>query len=301
MAYKGRRVKKKALHKNPLFWAAVAAAVLILVLVLWVVSALSGLTGLDLHVRKPDPTTLPVSQERPTEPTEETVPPPPANPYGPVDFDLNEETGEITLSNGKYMKGIDVSSWQGKVDWKKVKDAGVEFVIIRVGGRGTASGEMYDDEKCQEYYKGAKKAGLKIGAYVFAQSLTVEEAVEEAEFVLDKVKKWDIDMPLVYDWEYVDEDARTAGMDSETLTAMATAFCETIEDAGYQPMIYFGRSQSTDMLKLEELVDYPFWLAMYSTIMDYPYKVQMWQYTDQGKLPGISGNVDLNIWFTYDE
>lgn len=298
MAYKGRRVKKNKLLKNPLFWAAIVAVILILLLVVWVWNAIAGL---DFAIRTPDPTTLPVSQERPTEPTEETAPTPPANPYGPVDFDLNEETGEITLASGNAVKGIDVSSWQGKINWKKVKDAGVEFVIIRVGGRGTASGELYDDEKCQDYYKGAKKAGLKVGAYVFAQSVTEAEAVEEAKFLLSKVKTWDIDMPLVYDWEYVDEDARTADVTSRQLTDMAKAFCKTIEDAGYQPMIYFGASQSEDRLILGELVDYPFWLAMYTTIMDYPHKVQMWQYTDQGKLPGISGNVDLNLWFTYDE
>lgn len=298
MAYKGRRVKKNKLLKNPLFWAAIVAVVVIVMLVAWVWNAISGL---NFDIRKPDPTTLPVSQERPPAETEETLPTPPANPYGPVDFDLNESTGEITLASGNAMKGIDVSSWQGKINWNKVKDAGVEFVIIRVGGRGTASGELYDDEKCQEYYKGAKKAGLKVGAYVFAQSVTKEEAVEEAKFLLSKVKKWDIDMPLVYDWEYVDEDARTAVVSARLLTDMAKAFCDTIADAGYQPMIYFGESQSMDRLILGELTDYPFWLAMYSTIMDYPYKVQMWQYTDQGKLPGISGNVDLNIWFTYDE
>ena len=99
----------------------------------------------------------------------------------------------------------------------------------------------------------------------------------------------------------MDDEARTAYMDPQTLTAMATAFCDKILEAGYQPMIYFGRSQSADLLNLEQLVEYPFWLAMYSTIMDYPYKIQMWQYTDQGKVPGISGNVDMNLWFTYDE
>ena len=298
MAYKGRRVKKKPLHKKPLFWAAVVGISLVLVLVIWVVLTLNT----DIFtVRTPDPTTLPVSQERPTEPTEATLPPPPENPYGPVDFDVNTESNEITLSNGKGIKGIDVSSWQGDIDWQQVKDSGVEFVIIRVGGRGTSEGTLYADERCQENYRGAKAAGLKVGAYIFAQSLTVDEAVEEAEYVLEAVKDWDVEMPLVYDWEYVDADARTADMDSRTLTDMATAFCDRILASGYQPMIYFGRSQSMDMLILEELVEYPFWLAMYSTIMDYPYKVQMWQYTDQGKVPGISGNVDLNLWFTYDE
>lgn len=297
MAYKGRRVKKTPIYKKPAFWLAAVAVVLILALVIWVCAALSSEV---FTIRKPDPTTLPTSQEKPTETTEETLPPPEENPYGPVDFEADEETGEITLTSGNAIKGIDVSEWQGDIDWQQVKDSGVEFVIIRVGGRGMTEGGLYTDENAQAYYEGASAVGLKVGAYIFSQSVTVEEAIEEAEFVLDQVKNWDIQMPLVYDWEYMGEDIRTSNMDSRMLTDMAKAFCDTIEDAGFQPMIYFGRSQSMDMMKLEELTDYPFWLAMYSTIMDYPYKIEMWQYTDEGSVPGISGNVDMNLLFTYE-
>lgn len=297
MAYKGRRVKKVPLYKKPAFWLAIAAAVLILVLVIWVCAALSSEV---FTIRKPDPTTEPASQTRPTETTEPTLPPPEENPYGPVDFEADEETGEITLTSGNAVKGIDVSVWQGEIDWQQVKDSGVEFAIIRVGGRGMDEGGFYTDDNAQSYYEGATAAGLKVGAYFFSQAITVEEAVEEAEFVLDAVKDWDVQMPLVYDWEYMGEDVRTSKMDSRTLTDMAKAFCDTIKEAGYEPMIYFGRNQSMNMMKLEELVDYPFWLAMYSTVMDYPYKIDMWQYTDQGTVPGIAGNVDLNLMFTYE-
>ena len=296
MAYKGRRVKKKPVYKKPGFWAAIVVFTLILALTLWVVITLSGKGPL---IRKPDSTTAPTSMTRPVV-EEETLPPPPENPYGPIDFIEEEETGEITLTSGEGIKGIDVSEWNGEIDWQQVKDSGVEFVIVRVGGRGTEGGNLYDDEMAQTYYEEATAAGLKVGAYIFAQSITVEEAIEEAEFVLDVVKDWDVQMPLVYDWEYVDETARTADTDSRTLTDMAKAFCDTIKDAGYTPMIYFGRSQSKDLLILEELVDYPFWLAMYSTIMDYPYKIDMWQYTETGTVPGVDGNVDLNLWFTYE-
>ena len=297
MAYKGRRVKKKPFYKKPVFWTAAVAVALIFALVLWVVITLK--TGTPL-IRRPDPTEAPTSGTRPTEATEPTLPPPPENPYTPIDFETDTETGEITLTSGNGIKGIDVSKWQGDIDWQQVKDSGVEFVIIRVGGRGTETGGIYDDDMAQTYYEGASAVGLKIGAYFFAQSITVEEAIEEAEYVLEAVKDWDVQMPLVYDWEYVDETARTADMDSRTLTDMAKAFCDTIRDAGYTPMLYFGRSQSVDLLNLEELVEYPFWLAMYSTIMDYPYKIDMWQYTDQGTVPGISGNVDMNLLFTYE-
>ena len=297
MAYKGRRVKKVPIYKKPAFWMALVTLVLILVLVIWVYIALSSEV---FTIRKPDPTTEPTSQTRPTEETEPTLPPPESNPYEPVDFETNEETGEITLTGGDAVKGIDVSVWQGRIDWDQVKESGVEFVMIRVGGRGLSEGLIYNDDNAQEYYEGATAAGLKVGAYFFSQSVTVEEAVEEAEFVLNAVKSWDVQMPLVYDWEYMGEDVRTADTDARTLTDMAKAFCDTIEEAGYEPMIYFGRSQSMEMMNLEELTDYPFWLAMYSTIMDYPYKINMWQYTDQGTVPGIEGNVDLNLMFTYE-
>ena len=299
MAYKGRRVKKKPFYKKPVFWTVIILALLVFALAVWVMLTLQG--GGPL-IRTPDPTTEPTSGTRPPETTEATLPPPPENPYGPIDFDVvDEETQEITLNSGNAIKGIDVSEWQGNIDWQQVKDSGVEYVIIRVGGRGTSEGTLYGDSRCQEYYEGATAVGLKVGAYIFAQSITEEEAIEEAEYVLEAVKNWDIQMPLVYDWEYIDKYARTAHMDSRTLTDMAKAFCDRILAAGYEPMLYFGRSQSADLLNLEELVDYRFWLAMYTTIMDYPYKVDMWQYTDTGSVPGISGNVDLNLWFTYDE
>lgn len=298
MAYQGRRVKKRPIYKKPGFWLAAIVAALVLVLILWAgIRLASG----AFTIRKPDPTTLPTSQERPTETTEETLPPPPENPYGPVDFETDEETGEITLTSGDAIKGVDVSQWQGEIDWQQVKDSGVEFVIIRVGGRGTGQeGRLYSDDLAQSYYEGAVTAGLKVGAYFFSQSITVEEAVEEAEYVLEAVKDWQVQMPLVYDWEYMGTDARTGKMDARTLTDMAKAFCDTIQNAGYQPMLYFGHSQSVDLMYLEELVDYPFWLAKYTTIMDYPYKIHVWQYTDKGTVPGISGNVDMNLLFTYE-
>ena len=298
MAYKGRRVKKKPLGKNPIFWVGIVAVVVVLTLVILI----SSLFNPDkFTVRAPDPTTVPTSMEKPeTLPTVETTTPPEENPYGPVDFMLDEETQEMTFLSGEGIKGIDVSSWQGNIDWQQVKDSGVEFVIIRVGGRGTTEGNIYPDEMCQTYYEGAKAAGLKVGAYFFSQSITEEEAIEEAEYVLDVVKDWDVEMPIVYDWEYIGDGARTDNMVAGLLTEMAKAYCETVKNAGYDPMIYFGRSQSADLLILPELEEYGFWLAMYNPIMDYPYKIDIWQYTETGSVPGISGNVDLNLWIQYE-
>lgn len=298
MAYKGRRVKKKPLGKNPIFWVGILAVAVVLTLVILI----SSLFNPDkFTVRAPNPTTAPTSMEKPeTLPTVETTTPPEENPYGPVDFMLDEETQEMTFLSGEGIKGIDVSSWQGNIDWQQVKDSGVEFVIIRVGGRGTTEGNIYPDEMCQTYYEGAKAAGLKVGAYFFSQSITEEEALEEAEYVLDVVKDWDVEMPIVYDWEYIGDGARTDNMVAGLLTEMAKTYCDTVKNAGYDPMIYFGRSQSADLLILPELEEYGFWLAMYNPIMDYPYKIDIWQYTETGSVPGISGNVDLNLWIQYD-
>ena len=216
MAYKGKRAKKKPIYKRLGFWMAIITLVLIAVLVGWTVNMFSN--G-DFTVRQPDPTTEPTSMTRPPQETEATIPPPEANPYGPADFMLKEETQEMIFLSGETIKGIDVSTWQGKIDWQKVKDSGVEFVMIRVGGRGTDSGALYEDDMCRKYYDGAKAVGLKVGAYFFSQSLTIEEAVEEAEFVLDMVKDWEVDMPLVYDWEYIGDGARTDHMNARLLTA----------------------------------------------------------------------------------
>lgn len=297
MAYKGRRVKKKPLGKNPIFWIALVILVLVAVMVFWIIGMVSS--G-EFTVRKPDPTVAPTSMERPEEPTEQTLPPPEANPYGPVDFLLEEESQQITCLSGEAVKGIDVSTWQGDIDWQQVRDSGVEYVMIRLGGRGTTEGNLYADDMAQTYYEGAKAAGLKVGGYFFSQSITIEEAIEEANYSLELVEDWDVDMPIVYDWEYIGDGARTDMMDARLLTDMVKAFCNTVREAGYDPMVYFGRSHSAELLILSELVDYGFWLAMYNPVMDYPYKVDMWQYTETGSVPGISGNVDINLWFQYD-
>ena len=140
MAYKGKRTKKVPIYKQPAFWLAIAATAIILVLIIWIAVALSTEA---FTIRRPDATEAPVSQTALEETEEPTLPPPPENPYGTADFKVNEETGEITLTSGNAMKGIDVSEWQGEIDWQQVKDSGVEFVIIRVGGRGTTEGGLF--------------------------------------------------------------------------------------------------------------------------------------------------------------
>lgn len=232
--------------------------------------------------------------------TATTLPPPEENVFTPMDFAYDGDY--LTCTTQKSVLGIDVSKYQGDIDWEKVKQAGVEFVIIRVGGRGYgSSGVLYSDPKAQKNYAGAKAAGLKVGGYFFSQAITVAEAVEEANYTLELTKDWELDMPLVYDWECLADDYRTVGVSRRMLTDCTKAFCDTVEAAGHSPMVYFNPSQSQKEMHLEELVDYGFWLAMYSDKMNYPYKVDMWQYTNKGSVPGIAGNVDINLFFPYEE
>ena len=229
--------------------------------------------------------------------TGETQPEPEKNPYGKLDFQY--EGRYLGCIKAGTMPGIDVSYYQGEIDWEKVKESGIEFAIIRIGYRGYGKeGKLAEDKMAIQNLKGALESGLKVGVYFFSQAITVEEALEEADFVLKRIKNYDITMPVVYDWEYISEEARTANMDPRTLTDCYLAFCEKIEAAGYTPMAYFNTFQSRKLMYLTELEDYPFWLALYSDRMTFPYRIEMWQYTDSGRVPGIEGNVDINLMFT---
>lgn len=238
------------------------------------------------------PATEPEDPGVPTEP----LPQPEKNPYGKLDFQF--EGRYLGCIKADTIPGIDVSYYQGDIDWQKVKDSGIEFAIIRLGYRGYGEeGKLVEDKYFHKNIQGALRAGLDVGVYFFSQAITVEEAVEEAEYVLQRIKNYDLTMPVVYDWEYVSEEARTANMDRRTLTDCYLAFCGKVEEAGYTPMPYFNTYQSRDLMNLVELEAYPFWLALYSSRMTFPYRIEMWQYTDSGKVPGIEGNVDLNLFF----
>lgn len=244
-------------------------------------------------------TTAPIQTTAPTTvaTTEPTTAPTEAvlqdNPYTPEDFGFEE--GYLTCLSADSMLGIDVSAYQPEVDWQKVKAAGVEFVILRAGFRGYGSaGNMKQDATVLSHYSGAKAAGLKVGVYFFSQAISVEEAEEEAAFLLEIIKDFQLDMPVAYDWEYISDTARTANVDADTLTACAEAFCQKIGNAGLQPMIYVSETQ--DLLHLEQLAKYPLWVAQYDTQKTYPYKTAMWQYTNTGRVPGIAGNADINLW-----
>ena len=287
---KTEQPKKNGFYTNPQFWVLVCCGLMLLCIVIFVLAELA----------KPIPQRNEETQATEvTRVTEATLPPPPANPIGLGDFELSGDY--LTCTSATSVLGIDVSEWQGEIDWQQVKASGIEFVMIRVGWRGYTQGELFADTLAQTHYAGAKAAGLKVGAYIFSQAISVDEAVEEANFLINIVKDYDIQMPLVFDWEFVDAEARTGQMDAQTLTACAKAFCNTVQLAEYTPMIYFNTNQSFQMLELRELVDYPFWLAQYDTVLNYPYKIDMWQYTETGAVPGIATAVDINLYFPWEE
>lgn len=267
---------------------------LIMILVLTVLLIVISLVS-RIVTREPEPTAAPATA--PTVPTEPppTEPPADPNPYGASDFQY--EGDYLKLVSGESITGIDVSVYQGEIDWAQVKHSGVEFVMIRLGYRGYSTGAIVEDENFRTNLEGAAAAGLDVGVYFFSQAISVEEALEEAEFVLNALDGAELTMPVVYDWEYIKEEARTGNMDRRTLTDCSLAFLETIEKAGYWPMLYFNTAQQRNLLYLQELNQYDFWLALYSDRMTYPYKIKMWQYTCTGTVPGIEGNCDINIFF----
>lgn len=293
MPVKIREINFKEWIKKPLFWEIAVGTVVALCVAIFVVVALGKPVADD-----PEGESTAWTEETQNT-TENTLPPPEANPIGLGDFYM--EGAYLSCLSTPSVLGIDVSFWQDTIDWQQVKDSGVQFAMIRAGWRGSEQGVLSEDDFAQTNYAGASAAGIKVGAYFFSQAITPEEAVEEANYLLDIIKDWDVQMPVVFDWEVIDDESRTKDMDARTLTDCTKAFCETVKNAGYQPMIYFNKNQSLQMLYLSELTDYGFWLAQYDTVLNYPYKIDMWQYSQTGTVPGIAGDVDINLYFPYEE
>lgn len=204
--------------------------------------------------------------------------------------------------NGKSAstEGIDVSSYSGDIDWKKVKESGIDFAMIRVGGRGYGDeGEMYTDERALEYINGAKAEGIKIGAYFFSQAISTEEAVEEADYVKTILGDIKLDYPVAYDWEIIkDDDARTDNVSASQATECARAFCDRVKENGYTPIIYSPSRELYFKYDLSRLADIDIWYCEYANVPTFYYEFSMWQYSSTGSVDGIEGTVDLNICFT---
>ncbi len=194
--------------------------------------------------------------------------------------------------------GIDVSKYQGDIDWTAVKEDGIEYAFIRLGIRGYESGKIVLDEFYDDNMKGANSAGVKAGVYFFTQAVNVEEAKEEAEFVIQNLADYDVACPVVFDVERIaGGKGRADQISKEERTAVTIAFCEAVKAAGYTPMIYGNVVCFTQLLDMTQLNDYEKWYAFYDDYMYMPYDVSCWQYTEKGQVNGISNNVDLNISF----
>ena len=195
--------------------------------------------------------------------------------------------------------GVDLAEYQGEVDFAAVKNSGVDFVILRIGGRYySAEGALYEDGNFDTYYSQATEAGLKVGAYFFSQAATEEEAVEEAEYVVKKLNGRKLTYPVAFDWENIeDDDARTDDVSGDTITAMAEKFCDTIEKEGYKSIVYANTSMMLQSYDFTTMKNYEFWLADYREFPNMYYDFAIWQYDKEGTVSGISGTVDLNICF----
>ena len=190
--------------------------------------------------------------------------------------------------------GIDVSKWNGSIDWNAVRNSGVTFVIIRCGYRGSSTGALIKDQKFDSYIAGAEAAGLNIGLYVFSQAITEREAVEEASMAVSLASGHRISLPIFIDTEKA-SNGRANGLSAGERTQIMKAFCETVKSSGYTPGIYASKSWFENQLNMGELNQYRIWLAQYASQATYGGKYDMWQYTSRGSVSGISGNVDMNI------
>ena len=215
-------------------------------------------------------------------------------------------TGEQVIQGAKYtfasdgslvvgdgVMGIDVSKWNGTIDWAAVKNSGISYVIIRCGYRGSSEGTLIEDPKFKTNIEGAAKAGLKVGVYFFTQAIDDVEAVEEASMVLELVKNYKISYPIFLDVE--PSGGRADKIDKATRTAVCKAFCETIKKAGYTAGIYANKTWLNEKIDASALGSHKIWLAQYAATPTYSGKYDLWQYSSTGRVSGISGDVDLNV------
>lgn len=201
----------------------------------------------------------------------------------------------IEEDGSKKRVGIDVSEHQGSINWEKTAEY-IDFAIVRIGYRGYTSGGMVMDPYYTANMDGASKNNVPVGVYFYSQATTYEEGVEEAQFVLSHLGEYSLSYPIVLDREDpMADDARTNNLSAEQHTQAALGFLETIKAAGYQAMMYTNRMYYALYLDLEQIYQYPIWYAQYADEPDWPHEFSIWQYTESGEVPGISGPVDLNL------
>lgn len=225
-----------------------------------------------------------------------------SNPYTNKTYSHSDVFSARTI-----VHGVDVSEWQGTIDWEKVKAAGIDFAIIRVGYRGYGAAGTLSEKTKDKYFdenmKGALAAGLQVGIYIFSQAITTEEAKAEAEYILNYIGDYNVTLPLVMDYEYASDSStggrvKTAKLSKDAATKICLAFCETISAAGYTPMVYANKSMLESQLNASTLsAGCRIWLANYTTSTTYGGTYDFWQYASDGTVNGISTKVDMNYYY----
>ena len=200
------------------------------------------------------------------------------------------ETNETSL-------GIDVSTWNGNINWKKVKESGINFAMIRIGFRGYETGKIMMDNRFYENILGAISNKINVGVYFFSAAINEEEAKEEAEWVLNIIKDYDISYPIAFDVEIFGnrEDTRLHGISDKKMTDITMSFVNTISASGYTPMIYSYYNAFNNRFEVGKFGNTRIWLAHYTEQTNYQGNYHMWQYTSDGEVPGIEGRTDMNI------
>ena len=212
--------------------------------------------------------------------------------------------GQVEVNTGAGTAWITPARGVDRFDIPAVADSGIAFAVIRAGYRGYGKGGIVEDDRFRQNVAGACAAGLRVGLYFFSQAVTPEEAAEEAQWLVDAARDYKIDMPLVFDWENIDQSTvaagdtvRTAEMTGEDVAACAVAFCETVTAAGYDAAVYGNRWQGYYDYDFAQLKDYAFWVSAPGTADDFYYAHDFWQYSYDGTVPGVSGSVDRDLWF----
>lgn len=281
--------------------------------VVWRIYAYSNETPHEPEVpqepEEPEEPEVPEEPETPSEPTGDyfyfgskkvyVVEEMPKRTYDSSLFQYNDN-GYLTYESDQYTSevGIDVSRYQGDIDWAQVKASGVDFAILRLGYRGYGTGAIVTDTYFEKNIQGALENGIEVGVYFFSQAINEAEAAEEAQYCLDLIQgRYHITYPIIFDWEPYDSslNPRTEGLSDEMLTKCAVSFCNTIRAAGYETMVYSNLTYFYLHFDLAQLVDFPLWLAQYNKTPTFYYHFAMWQYSCTGTVPGIKGDVDMNI------
>lgn len=216
-------------------------------------------------------------------------------------FAVSDTAAVYNGTGWSLVRGIDVSDHQGEIDWQAVAASGVRFAMIRCGWRGYGGGSLNEDSRFRENIEGAQAAGLDVGVYFFSQAVSVMEAAEEAVYTAKLLEDYELTLPVFYDWEFIGVDeARTDGMDGATLTACTVEYCRLIESEGYTPGVYTNLHNAYYYYDLDALDGLCFWFAGPGDRPLYYYDHQFWQYSFTGTVPGIEGDVDLDVMYVRD-